>query len=237
MFFTGENREKRLIFALRSPILKVKKAAVSGRERYEKLRDHHRQGKRKQRPRHRRGVGRAPGHPFLQSGYPADDSGINEQLFANAEKSFRSSLLFRVAKDAYNGEVIPPDSDNFVSNENLFRYQAKVMLGLAQNESCVMIGRCADFILRDRPNVLRVFIHAPEEVRVRRVMQRHNLSEAEARRHMRQVDKRRADYYRAFTGSDWRDAGHYDICFDSDHMGEEKIIRFIMGYMNVCFED
>ena len=103
----------------------------------------------------------------------ADDSGINEQLFANAEKSFRSSLLFRVAKDAYNGEVIPPDSDNFVSNENLFRYQAKVMLGLAQNESCVMIGRCADFILRDRPNVLRVFIHAPEEVRVRRVMQRH----------------------------------------------------------------
>ena len=51
----------------------------------------------------------------------ADDSGINEQLFANAEKSFRSSLLFRVAKDAYNGEVIPPDSDNFVSNENLFR--------------------------------------------------------------------------------------------------------------------
>ena len=57
----------------------------------------------------------------------ADDSGINEQLFANAEKSFRSSLLFRVAKDAYNGEVIPPDSDNFVSNENLFRYQAKVM--------------------------------------------------------------------------------------------------------------
>ena len=167
----------------------------------------------------------------------ADDSGINEQLFANAEKSFRSSLLFRVAKDAYNGEVIPPDSDNFVSNENLFRYQAKVMLGLAQNESCVMIGRCADFILRDRPNVLRVFIHAPEEVRVRRVMQRRNLSEAEARRHMRQVDKRRADYYRAFTGSDWRDAGHYDICFDSDHMGEEKIIRFIMGYMNVCFED
>ena len=97
----------------------------------------------------------------------ADDSGINEQLFANAEKSFRSSQLFRVAKDAYNGEVIPPDSDNFVSNENLFRYQAKVMLGLAQNESCVMIGRCADFILRDRPNVLRVFIHAPEEVRVR----------------------------------------------------------------------
>lgn len=167
----------------------------------------------------------------------ADDSGINEQLFAKAEDNFKNSLLFRVAKDAYNGEVIPPDSDNFVSNENLFRYQAKVMLALAENESCVMIGRCADFILRDRPNVLRVFIHAPEEVRVRTLMQRHSISEAEAHKQMRKVDKRRADYYRAFTGSDWRDAGHYDICFDSDHMGQDKIIRFLTGYMKVCFED
>ena len=157
----------------------------------------------------------------------ADDSGINEQLFANAEKSFRSSLLFRVAKDAYNGEVIPPDSDNFVSNENLFRYQAKVMLGLAQNESCVMIGRCADFILRDRPNVLRVFIHAPEEVRVRRVMQRHNLSEAEARRPMRQVDKRRAAYYHYYTGEEWRDAAGYDLSLDTDKLGEDGCVEFI----------
>lgn len=166
----------------------------------------------------------------------ADESGINEQLFANADKNFRNSLLFRVAKDAYEGEVIAPDSDHFVSNENLFRYQAKVMLGLAQNESCVMIGRCADFILRDRPNVLRVFIHAPEEVRVKTLMERHALSQTQAQKRMRQVDKRRADYYKAFTKSDWRDAGHYDICFDTAHMGQEKIIRFITGYMDVCFK-
>ena len=127
----------------------MKKAAVSGRERYEKLRDHHRQ----ENGSNGRAIGEALagrlGIPFYNRDIlrmAADDSGINEQLFANAEKSFRSSLLFRVAKDAYNGEVIPPDSDNFVSNENLFRYQAKVMLGLAQNESCVMIGRCADFL-------------------------------------------------------------------------------------------
>lgn len=167
----------------------------------------------------------------------SDDSGINEHLFANAEDSFKKSLLFRVAKGAYNGEVIPPDRDDFVSNENLFRYQAKIMLGLAEHESCVMIGRCADFILRDRPNVLRVFIHAPEDVRAARLMKRLNCSEAEARKQMRLVDKRRADYYHAFTGSDWRDAGHYDMCFDSNHMGQEKILRFILGYMNVCFED
>lgn len=166
----------------------------------------------------------------------SDDSGITEQLFATAEDSFKKSLLFRVAKDAFTGEVIPPDRDDFVSNENLFRYQAKVMIGLAERENCVMIGRCADYILRDRPNVLRVFIHAPEEVRVQAMCQRHHFSEDEARRHMRQVDKRRAAYYRAFTGSDWRDASHYDIGFDSAHMGQEKILQYIIGYMGICFE-
>lgn len=167
----------------------------------------------------------------------SDDSGITEQLFASAEEKFKKSLLFRVAKDAYRGEVIPPDRDDFVSNENLFRYQAKVMIGLAERENCVMIGRCADFILRDRPNVLRVFIHAPEEIRIQNVRERYHLSEDDARRHLRQVDKRRATYYRAFTGSDWRDASHYDICFDSAHMGQEKILRYITGYMGICFED
>ena len=90
-----------------------------------------------------------------------------------------------------------------------------------------------------QPDVIRDYreFKVLSEVESQILTKAHNLSEAEARRHMRQVDKRRADYYRAFTGSDWRDAGHYDICFDSDHMGEEKIIRFIMGYMNVCFED
>ena len=147
--------------------------------------------------------------------------------------SVTSSFLFNIAVSAHPMGLI----DTMSVSDKLYVCQTNVIRDLAAKGPCVIVGRCADFILRDRPNVLRVFIHAPEEVRVRRVMQRHNLSEAEARRHMRQVDKRRADYYRAFTGSDWRDAGHYDICFDSDHMGEEKIIRFIMGYMNVCFED
>ena len=165
----------------------------------------------------------------------AEESGLCEELFRSFDERPKS-FLYSIAMDPYSfsmNHVTPKGS----IEQQVYLATYDTIKKLADKGPCVLIGRCADFILRDRPNVLRVFIHAPEEVRVRRVMQRHNLSEAEARRHMRQVDKRRADYYRAFTGSDWRDAGHYDICFDSDHMGEEKIIRFIMGYMNVCFED
>ena len=112
----------------------------------------------------------------------SDESGISEQLFARADEEVKRTHLFRVAQDAYKGEVIPPDRDDFVSNENLFRYQARVILELARTENCVIIGRCADYILKDYENVVRVFVHAPLAARISTIMERHNLSEEAARR-------------------------------------------------------
>ena len=163
----------------------------------------------------------------------ADDSGINEQLFANAEKSFRSSLLFRVAKDAYNGEVIPPDSDNFVSNENLFRYQAKVMLGLAQNESCVMIGRCADYALKDRDDVINVFVTAPIENRIKRVAARNGITENEAKDRIKKTDKSRASYYNYYSAKDWGDAKSYDLCIDSSLLGIDGTVELLKELIRI----
>ena len=100
----------------------------------------------------------------------SDESGISEQLFARADEEVKRTHLFRVAQDAYKGEVIPPDRDDFVSNENLFRYQARVILELARTENCVIIGRCADYILKDYENVVRVFVHAPLAARISTIM-------------------------------------------------------------------
>ena len=66
----------------------------------------------------------------------SDDSGINEKLFAKADEKLQKSLLFKIARKAYKGELIPPDSDDFVSNDNLFNYQAKIIRELAEQESC-----------------------------------------------------------------------------------------------------
>lgn len=162
----------------------------------------------------------------------SDESGISEQLFAQADEQVKKTLLFKVARDAYKGEVIPPDSDDFVSNENLFRYQARVIRQLAAAGGCVIIGRCADYILQDTPNVLRVFIHADEGRRIDTLAFRHHVDKEEAARMMERVDKRRAAYYHAFTGRSWRDAANYDLSLDSGYLGEPGCIDRICNYLN-----
>ena len=94
----------------------------------------------------------------------SDDSGINEALFGQTDEKLKKSPLFRIArKNPYKGGVIPPESADFVSDDNLFNYQAKVIRELAEEESCIIIGRCADYVLKDDPNVLRLFFFAPKE--------------------------------------------------------------------------
>jgi len=74
----------------------------------------------------------------------ADDSGINVKLFAQSDENLKRPKLFKTGKANYSGEVIPPDSDDFISEENLFNYQAKIIRELAETESCVIVGRCAE---------------------------------------------------------------------------------------------
>ena len=90
----------------------------------------------------------------------SDESGINEALFVNADERARSGHLFGNVPHVYAGELIPPESEDFTSADNLFNYQAKVIRDLAERESCVIVGRCADFVLQDYENVLSVFVHA-----------------------------------------------------------------------------
>lgn len=94
----------------------------------------------------------------------SEDSGINEALFVNADEKIKNTILFKIAHSVYHGELIPPESDDFVSTQNLFNYQAKIIKQLANEEACVIVGRCADFILKDYDNVLSAFIHAPSEL-------------------------------------------------------------------------
>ena len=113
----------------------------------------------------------------------SDRSGISEALFGAADEDVHRRKLFNAASKVYTGKLIPPDSDEFTSDINLFTYQAEIIKELANSESCVIVGRCADYLLRDRPNVLRVFIHAPFEARLRQQMYvLPNRSEAEVRR-------------------------------------------------------
>ena len=122
----------------------------------------------------------------------SDKSGINESLFEKADEKIKKSLLFKIARKEYKGEIIPPDNENFVSNDNLFNYQAKVIKELANRESCVIVGRCADYILRDRDNVVKLFIHASLEDCVARLEDMYSLPKDELEKKIKETDKRRA---------------------------------------------
>ena len=152
----------------------------------------------------------------------SDVSGINEKLFGRADERIGMKEMMLAAKKVYKGEVLPPDSDDYVSTKNLFSFQAKVIKELAQNESCIIIGRCADYLLADQPHVLSVFIHAPLEFRKGRVAEYSlSLSEKEIEKKMQDCDRRRSEYYKYYTGCDWKDATHKDISLDTSILGIE----------------
>lgn len=163
----------------------------------------------------------------------SDESGISEQLFGAADETPKSGLLGRIAKKVYTGEVLPPDSDDFVSADNLFNYQAKIIKQLAEEESCVIIGRCADYVLKDYDHVVSVFVHGPFDFCLEQAMKKFSKTEDEMRRFIQKKDKYRGDYYKYHTGQEWYDARNYDLCLDSSKLGFEGCVEAIKAYMKV----
>ncbi len=167
----------------------------------------------------------------------SEDSGINEELFIKADEKARGAKkLFRVAASAYSGELITPDCDDFTSTDNLFNYQAKTIRRLAETQSCVIMGRAADFVLKDYDNVLSVFVHAPEDFCIEQAAKKLSMNTAEIKRFIQKTDKHRADYYHYYTGRSWTDARNYDLCLDSSKLGFERCVDEIIAYMNVRFQ-
>ena len=156
-------------------------------------------------------------------------SGINEKLFGQADERIGTVEMLSAAQKVYTGDILPPDSDDYISTANLFAFQAKIIKELAAQESCIILGRCANYLLAERPDVLRVFIHAPLESRTARVAS-YSLawSAREVAKHIRVEDKRRAAYYHYYTSEEWRDAAGYDLCLDSGALGEDGCVERIM---------
>ena len=160
----------------------------------------------------------------------SDDSGISEELFARADEDQKQSLLFRASQKVYTGGLIPPEKEDFTSNNNLFNYQAKVLRELADESSSVVIGRAADYVLRDKPDLVRVYIYASREKCIQKEMNRQKIDWKAADRFISKTDKYRRDYYRYFTGQEWENMQNYDLCINTTQMTYEQAAKAIQDF-------
>nr|WP_297171378.1 cytidylate kinase-like family protein [uncultured Agathobaculum sp.] len=162
----------------------------------------------------------------------SEDSGINAALFS--DERLKPDLLTRL-KTRYKGEYpLPNDSSKaYLRDDALFDYQAKIIRKLADQGPCVLIGRCADYILKGRPDVVRVFVHADKAFCLEQAMKVDSLPEAELSRKIAEIDEYRAKYYKHHAGRDWYDARNYDLSLNSGVLGFEGVVEEIVKYMEV----
>ena len=157
----------------------------------------------------------------------AKESGIMPELFEKADEKPINSLLYSLSVGAQGQGAFVTGYQDYLTNDKLFLFQSDTIRKLAQRESCVIIGRCADYILRGRDDILRVFIHAPLEQRVERICRLYDLDEKAALSLIKKTDKRRASYYGFFTDLSWGSADTYDVCLNSAALGIDGCISLL----------
>ena len=150
----------------------------------------------------------------------AEESGINAEYFKEAENMAKSSISLSISMLYPSTEVY-----GMPLNEKIFITQSRVIREVAEEGPCVIVGRCADYVLRSNPNAINVFVHSSMVNRIKRVREVYgeNLESI-----IKKADKRRANYYAYFTDRKWGDARNYTLCLDSDKLGLENCADIII---------
>lgn len=164
----------------------------------------------------------------------AKESGLKEEFFEKADEKKRYPVFaaFLGLRGSTADEIY---SNYYLSNETLFQFQSNVILGLAENQSCVFVGRCSDYVLKQHPRCLNVFITADLDDRVKRVAAIKKVPEPKAREIIGKTDKKRAGYYNYFTGKVWGDAESYHLCINSSVLGTDQTVEFLITFVKKRF--
>ena len=157
----------------------------------------------------------------------AGNSGINEAVFAAADEDTKKSPLFNAFKKVYNGEHILPEKSEYATSDYLFAYQAKVMKELIKENSFIVIGRGGDYVLKDYPYLVRVFVHSQYKDCLAHEMEIMQCSEKDAAERIAKTNKYRSDYYKHFTGREWMDARNYDLVLDTSRYTYQQCAEMI----------
>ena len=155
-------------------------------------------------------------------------SGLDEKLFLDINERIRNNGGFTgFLRGLPRSRQYIARNEKFVSDDRLFEYQSQIIRNLADQESCVIVGRQADKVLAGYENCTKIFVYAPLDKRVETIMERHSLTEPEARKLIRRMDKIRRNYYSYFSDGEWDSKDGKDLMIDSSFLGVDKTVEYL----------
>ncbi len=165
----------------------------------------------------------------------AKESGFAEEMIQMHDERPTSSFLYTMVMDSYSFGYNQGFTDMPIS-QKVFLAQFDTVKKIAEEGACVIVGRCADYALREVPHCLNIFIFGQEEAKARRISQRQNVTVAEAKELCRKTDKQRQSYYNYYSDKKWGRADSYHLCVDSGKLGIDGTVDFLYEYVKLLEE-
>ncbi len=161
----------------------------------------------------------------------AQESGFCEEMIKNHDERPTNSFLYNLVMDTYSFGYNNSSFVDMPISHKVFLAQFDTIKKIADEGPCVIVGRCADYALADRSNVVDLFIYSDEASKIKRIMERYDLSEAKAKDMIVKKDKQRQSYYNYYSSKKWGRADSYDLCINSSVLGEDGTVNLIVQYV------
>ena len=164
----------------------------------------------------------------------AKESGLCQEIFESHDEKPTNSFLYSLVMDTYS--VSGYTSTPFMEmplNHKVFLAQFEAITNLAKKESCIIVGRCADYALEEHPNCIQVFIHAEKEFRIQHIVETYGLTKEKAADMIQKTDKKRANYYNYYSNKKWGDSRSYHLTLDSSVLGFDGCCKMILEHMEI----
>lgn len=158
----------------------------------------------------------------------AKKSGFSEEVFSDVDEKATSSLLYSMVMGSYAFGTRGPGINEMPINDKLFIIQSDIIKKAAAEGPCVIVGRCADYILREHPNCLHVFVHADKAARIKRIVGLGYCDEKKAPDFVTKKDKQRANYYNFYSNNRWDDLQNYDLTIDTSRFSVDLAVDMII---------
>ena len=163
----------------------------------------------------------------------AKESGICEEIFETHDEKPTNSFLYSLVMDTYSFGYTSSAFSDMPINQKVFLAQFETIKNIAKKGPCVIVGRCADYVLKNEPNIIDFFISGNTAEKKKRILERYDIEKNKAEDFIRKTDKRRASYYNYYTDMKWGEAKNYDLCINSSKTGVDGAIKLMKAYIEI----